>query len=135
VVGHVDGSVNSIQEDEVPFNLITQGEVFDVDMLCPRGGFLGVAHCGTSIVILIKKSCCFLWNVEIPEYASDEKDHLTRVIRSHKFSFSRQTGDRRLEFAFICDRATSEANVDAAERLSRFDTRGPVRVKGMRVQW
>ena len=67
VVGHVDGSVNSIQEDEASFDPFTQGEVFDVDVPCPRGGFLGVAHCGTSIVILIKKCCCFLWNVEIPE--------------------------------------------------------------------
>ncbi len=115
MVGHVDGSVNPIQEDEVPFDPFTQGEVCDVDVPCPRGGFWGVAHCGTSIIILIKKSCCLLWNVEIPEYAPDEKYHLARVICSHKFSFSRRTGDRRLEFAFICNRTTSKANADAAE--------------------
>ena len=115
MVGHVDGGVNPIQEDEVPFNPFTQGEVFDVNVPCPRGGFLGVAHCGTAIVILIKDSCCFLWNVEIPEYAPDKKYHLTRVICSHKSGFSRQAGDRRLEFAFICDHATSEVNADAAE--------------------
>ena len=115
MVGHVDGGVNLIQEDEVPFDPFTQGEVFDVNVPCPRGGFLGVAHRGTAIVILIKESCCFLWNVKIPEYAPHEKYHLARVICSHKFGFSRQTRNRRLEFAFICDRATSKANADAAE--------------------
>ena len=65
-VVHVDGSVNPIEEDEVPFNPFTQGEVFDVNVPCPRGGFLSIAHGSTSIIILIKKSCSFLWNVEIP---------------------------------------------------------------------
>ena len=60
MVGHVDGGVNLIQEDEVPFDPFTQGEVFDVNVPCPRGGFLGVAHCGTSIVILIKEELLLL---------------------------------------------------------------------------
>ena len=89
---------------------------------------MGIAHGSTSIVILIKKSCSFLWNAKIPLYAPYKKDHLTRVVGGHKFCFSRRTGNRWLEFAFICDCATSEANADATERTSHFDTTSPVRV-------
>ena len=66
MVGHVDGGVNPIQEDEVPFNPFTQGEVFDVNVPCLRGWFLCVAHGGTPIVVFVKKGSGFLWNVEIP---------------------------------------------------------------------
>jgi len=66
VVGHVDGSVNPIEENKVPFNPFTQGEVLDVNVPCPRGRFLCVAHGGTPIVVFIEEGSGFLWNVEIP---------------------------------------------------------------------
>jgi hypothetical protein len=126
VVGHVDGGVNPIEEDEVLFNPFTQGEVFYVNVLGPRGWFLSVSHGGTSIIIFVENGGGFLGNVEIPKYAPDKKYHLTRVVGCHKFCLSRGTGDRRLEFAFICNRAASEAKAYATERTTCFDTCGPV---------
>ena len=72
VVGHVDCSIDPIEEDKVTLNPFTQGEVFDINVACPWGGFLSIAHSGTSIIVFIKEGCCFLWNVEIPENAPDK---------------------------------------------------------------
>ena len=115
MIGHIDGSVDSIEEDEVSFNPFTQGEVFYVNMSGSRCWFLCVAHGGTAIIVFIEKGSGFLWNVEIPKDTPDEKDHLTSVIGSHKFRFSGGSGDRWLEFALIRYRTTSKVEADSAE--------------------
>ena len=45
---------------------------FDINVVCPWGGFLSVAHSGISIVVFIKESGCLLGDVEIPEKAPDK---------------------------------------------------------------
>ncbi len=89
-------------------------------MVCPWCGFLCIAHSGTSIVILVEESGCFLGNAEIPEDAPDKKYHLTGVIGGHKF--------RVQFFAFICYCATRDANADAAEKSTCFYASSPIRV-------
>jgi hypothetical protein len=89
MVGHIDRGVNAVEEDEVPFDPFTHGEIFDVDMSCPWCRFLCIAHSGASIVVFIKESRSLLGNVEVPEYAPDKQYHLTSVVYGHKFSFGR----------------------------------------------
>ncbi len=95
-------------------------------MACPWCGFLCIAHSGTSIVILVEESGCFLGSAEIPEDAPDKKYHLTGVIGGHTFSLSRRTSNSWLKFAFICYYATGKVNADAAERSVCFYASGPI---------
>ena len=88
-IGQIDGCVDTLQMEEVPFNPFTQGEVFDVNVPSPRGWFLGIAHGGASIVIFVEDCGCFLWNIQIPKNTSDEEYHLACVVRSHEFGFRR----------------------------------------------
>ena len=66
VVGDINGGVNAFQVDEIALDPITKGKVFDVNVLCPSGRFLCVAHRQASVVVLRSDSGGFLWDVEIP---------------------------------------------------------------------
>ena len=72
MVRNVDRSIDLIEKDKVTLNPFTQGDVFDINVACPWGGFLSVAHGITYIIVFIKEGGCFLGNVEIPENAPDK---------------------------------------------------------------
>ncbi len=73
-----------------------------------------------------------MWNVEIPEYASDVKDCPTGIACSHELGLS--TGARYgwLETAFVGYRAPCKTDTDATKRASCFGAGSPIRV-GIRV--
>ncbi len=122
VVRHVYRGIDAIEEDKVTLYPFAQREVFDIYVTCLWGGFWGIAHGGTSIVVFIEEGCCFLGNVEIPENAPDKKYHFTHVIGSH-------TCHCWLKFAFICDGAPGESNANTAEGLLCIGASCPIRVR------
>jgi hypothetical protein len=63
MVGHVNRCINAIQDHQVVFDPFTEREVLYVDVPGLRGGFLCVAHCGTTVVVLIEDSCHFLCGI------------------------------------------------------------------------
>ncbi len=71
MVGHGNRCIDVIQDHQVAFNPFTEQEVLYVDVPSSRGGFLCVAHCGTTVIVLIEDSCRFLWDIDVPEDASD----------------------------------------------------------------
>ncbi len=87
MIRHVDGCVNAVEEHEVPFNPVAECEVLDVDVSGSCGRFLGIAHCGATVVILVEESCGFLWDVEVPKYTAYIKDHFSSITGGHEFSF------------------------------------------------
>ncbi len=66
MVGDVNEGINAFQVDEVAFDPVTKGKVFDVDVSCACGRFLGVAHGRASVVVLVSDGGGFLWDVEVP---------------------------------------------------------------------
>ena len=72
---------------KIPFNPIAEGKMLNVDVTSASGWFLGVAHGGTTVAVLVCDGSCFLGNVKIPKNALDKKAHLTDIHGSHEFSF------------------------------------------------
>jgi hypothetical protein len=89
MVGHIDRSIDAIEEEEVGFNPFTACKVFDVNVTCSRGGFLRVFHSGATVVIFVEECSCFLGYIKVPEYASNKEDHFASVAGGHKFGFCR----------------------------------------------
>ena len=66
MIGHVDGSVDSVEYHEVLFDPVAKGKEFDVNMSGPCSGLLCITHCGAAVVILVEECCSFLRDVEVP---------------------------------------------------------------------
>jgi hypothetical protein len=128
VISHVNRNINAFQACEVPVNSFAKGEVFNVHMPCPQGGFLSVSHGGTAIVVFIEDCGGLLRYMETPKDAAGKKDHLAGIICCHKFGFCCGPGNCRLKFAFIGDGATSKANASATKGMPCLYISGPVRI-------
>ncbi len=88
MIGHVDRCVDSFEDHEVSLDPVAKKEEFDVNnVLRTCGWFLSVAHCGTTVIVLVKESGGFLRNVEVPENAANVEDRLTGVASGHEFGF------------------------------------------------
>ena len=128
MVGHVDRCVNTFEDHEIAFDPFTEGEVFNIYVTGSGGGFLCIAHRCAAIVVFEEDRSRFLWHVEIPEDASDEKDHFSSVVCRHKFSLSGRSRDRGEEFALVGDGSAGESNASASKGATGFHTCGPVGV-------
>ena len=53
MVGHVEGGIDPIQLEEVPFNPLTQDVVLDVHVASALCGLLGACHCRVCIILFI----------------------------------------------------------------------------------
>lgn len=84
MVGHVDRSVDPIEEHKVAVNPVTEGEEFNIDVSCARGGFLSITHGSAAIVIFVEECSSFLGNVEVPEDTSYVKYCPTGVTSGHE---------------------------------------------------
>ncbi len=128
VIGNVDGGVDWFQVDEVARDPIAQCKVFDINMPGGSRRLLGTAHGCTPIVVFVHNGCSLLWDVEVPEDATDKERHAADVAGSHKLCLGGGEGNCQLEFSFVCDGATCELDADATERATCFDANSPVGV-------
>jgi hypothetical protein len=87
VISHVNRSIDAIKKEEVALDSLAESKIFDIDMARSRHGFLRISHCGAAVIIFVEECCCFLWDVKIPEYAPNKKNHLSSVARCHKLGF------------------------------------------------
>ncbi len=85
VVRHIDGGMDLVKYHQVAFHPVAKGEVFDIDVLGPGGGFLCVAHGGAAVVVFIQECCGFLGYVEVPKNAADVENRFAGIARSHEF--------------------------------------------------
>ena len=98
-------------------------------MSSSRSGLLSVAHGGTCVVVFIEDGSGLLRDSQVPWDALYEKDHLSGVVGGHKLGFGRRSCNRRLEFAFICDGASSKSKNNASKRTACLHTGSPVRIR------
>ncbi len=117
-----------IKEEEFAFNPFAECKVFDVNVTCPRGGFLRVSHGGATIVIFVEECSCFLGYTKAPEYALNKEDYFTCVASGHEFGFGRGSDNSGLKFTFVGIGTSGELYAHTTKRASCFDAGSPVRV-------
>jgi hypothetical protein len=64
VVGNVNQGINPFKADVIAFHQFAQCKVFDVNVPCSDGGFLGVAHGSAAIVVFVCYYSRFLGNIK-----------------------------------------------------------------------
>ena len=87
---------------------------------------MSIAHGGTDGVVFVEGGSSLLRDPQVPKYALHKKDHLTSVICGHKFGFGGGTHNGWLEFAFVCNGASSKSQDSASKGVARFHASGPV---------
>ncbi len=128
MVGDVDRSVNTFKTDKIPLNPFTKSNVFDINMSSPCCGLLSIAHGRTSIVVLICNGGSLLWNIKIPQDATDKKGHASNIASCHEFHLCRRECHGWLELCFVSYGAAGELDTDTAEQTTGLNACGPVGV-------
>jgi hypothetical protein len=63
VIGNINQCVDPFKVNKVTLDSFAEGKLLNVDVMGSSGGFLGIAHGRTSIVIFIGNGCGFLWDI------------------------------------------------------------------------
>ncbi len=112
--------------NQISLDPFTKSKILDIDMARTHHGLLSIAHCRTTIVVLICDGGGFLGGVEVPQDTPDKERHLADVTSGHKFCLGSRERNRGLELVLVGDGATCKLNTDTAKGASDLDTCDPV---------
>jgi hypothetical protein len=89
MVHNIHGCINPFQEDKILFHPLAKSKMLDVNVSSLTSRFLRVGHSRASIIVFVCDGGSFLWNVEVPQNATDKEAHSADVRGCHELSLGR----------------------------------------------
>jgi hypothetical protein len=66
MVGKIDGYIDPFKTDEIAFHPFAESKIFNINMKCARCWFLGIAHGGALVIVLVGNSSSLVQYIEVP---------------------------------------------------------------------